>query len=166
MGRKGQPKMSKALAKEKIVKVVTTRKEFRHAIKYRGLSVVEMYSKTWGPCQCIFPKLQGLYKDYMDRPIHLVTAEVDEITELVEYHGKSMPTFVLYKRAQILDTIEGVNAPALERAIQDNAPTKDELATTQDEPDSEDEATAETTTGKTRRPSLATGLGRRRSVVK
>merc|ERR1719313_3265608 len=103
--------MSKALAREKIVKTVTVSKDFKHYIKYRGLTLVEVYTRTWGPCNCIFPKLQNLYKDYMDRPLQLVCAECDDIKQLAEYVGQSMPIFLLYKKNQLLDKVEGVNAP-------------------------------------------------------
>jgi len=33
--------------------------------------VVEVYTSYWGPCACVFNKLQSIYKDYMDRPIKL-----------------------------------------------------------------------------------------------
>eukprot|EP00656_Telonema_subtile_P019306 TRINITY_DN2057_c0_g1_i1.p1 TRINITY_DN2057_c0_g1~~TRINITY_DN2057_c0_g1_i1.p1 ORF type:complete len:104 (+),score=19.44 TRINITY_DN2057_c0_g1_i1:356-667(+) len=103
----------------------------------------------------------------MDRPIQLVSAECDEIPQLVEYVGKSMPCFLLYKKSALMDTVEGVNAPQIERACADHVPSKDELATSTDDPDSEDESPSGAAGDKgPRRSSLSHGLGRRRSVVK
>merc|ERR1711881_640090 len=104
----------------------------------------------------------------MDRPVKLVCAECDEIPALADFKGRSMPIFLLYKKGQLIETIEGVNTPVLERQVQDNAPSKDELAAGQDDPDSADEDdTSQTSgTGGKRRASLSVGLGRRRSVVK
>merc|ERR1711904_168814 len=104
----------------------------------------------------------------MDKPVKLVCAQCDDIPSLEEYKGRSMPIFLLYKKGQLVETVEGVNTPVLERLIQDNAPSKDELAATQDEPDSADEepgaAGGGAAQGGKRRASLSVGLGRRRSV--
>merc|ERR1711988_1188824 len=158
----------KGLARENIVKDIATTKQFRRAVRYRGLTVMEVYTSYWGPCQCIFNKLQSIYKDYMDRPVKLVCAEADEIEQPQEYKGKSMPIFLLYKKSQLIDTVEGVNTPVLVRMVQDHAPSKDELAAGADEPDSadEEESTQAAGGGGKRRASLSVGLGRRRSVVK
>lgn len=135
-------------------------------MRYRGLTVMEVYTSYWGPCQCVFNKLQTIYKEYMDRPVKLVCAECDNIDQLVDYKGKSMPIFLLYKKSQLIETIEGVNTPVLERLVQDNAPSKDELAAGQDEPDSADEEEPGQSTGggQKRRASLSVGLGRRRYI--
>lgn len=127
---------------------------------------MEVYTSYWGPCQCVFNKLQTIYKEYMDRPVKLVCAECDNIDQLVDYKGKSMPIFLLYKKSQLIETIEGVNTPVLERLVQDNAPSKDELAAGQDEPDSADEEEPGQSTGggQKRRASLSVGLGRRRYI--
>jgi hypothetical protein len=71
------------------------------------------------------------------------------------------------QKGQLVETIEGVNTPVLERMVQDNAPSKDELAASTDDPDSADEEDATTSGGGgggKRRASLSVGLGRRRSV--
>merc|ERR1711865_44333 len=167
MGGNRRQKMSKGLAREKIVTDCFTSKEYKKWIKYRGLTLVEVYSKTWGAATCIFPKLQNMYNDLMDRPIQLITVQCDDVPELAEYCGRAMPVFLLYKKNGLLDSVEGVNSPHIERLIQEHAPTKDELANTEDEPQSEDDmpAAASDSSGK-RRPSISKGLGRRRSVVK
>ena len=78
------------------------------------------------------------------------------------------PRCPLPQKSQLVETVEGVNTPVLERMVQDNAPSKDELAASTDEPDSADEE--DTTTGGggggagKRRASLSVGLGRRRFV--
>merc|ERR1711990_788384 len=161
-------RMSKGLTRDKIVKDINSTKGFRRAVRYRGLTVMEVYTSYWGPCACVFNKLQSIYKDYMDRPVKLVCAECDNIEQLQDYKGKSMPIFLLYKKNQLIETVEGVNPPVLERLVQDNAPSKDELAAGQDEPDSADEEEPGQSTGggQKRRASLSVGLGRRRSVVK
>merc|ERR1712216_292436 len=168
MGTARSTQMSKGLTREKIVKEIDNAKGHRRAIRYRGLTVMEVYTSTWGPCQCVFQKLQTIYKDFMDRPVKLVCAQCDEIPALVDYKGRSMPIFLLYKKGQLIESVEGVNTPVLERLVQDNAPSKDELAATQDDPDSadEDDVAAQASGGGKRRSSLSVGLGRRRSVVK
>merc|ERR1712188_73691 len=138
MGGHKNAAMSKGLTREKIVKEINSDKKYRRAIRYRGLTVMEVYTSTWGPCQCVFQKLQSIYKDFMDRPVKLVCAQCDDIAALEKYKGRSMPIFLLYKKNQLVEAIEGVNTPILERLVQDNAPSKDELAATQDDPDSAD----------------------------
>merc|ERR1711998_279393 len=165
-----RPAMSKGLTRDKIVKEINTTKGFRRAVRYRGLTIMEVYTSYWGPCACVFNKLQTIYKDFLDRPVKLVSAECDNIEQLQDYKGKSMPIFLLYKKGALVETIEGVNTPVLERLVQDSAPSKDELAASQDDPDSADEEDpgpgGSGGGGGKRRASLSVGLGRRRSVVK
>ena len=44
-----------------------------------------------------------------------------------------------WQKGQLVETVEGVNTPVLERLVTDNAPSKDELAAGVDDPDSADE---------------------------
>merc|ERR1711907_158779 len=157
--------MSKALAREKIVKDVSTSKDFKHYIKYRGLSIVEIYSGQWGPCACIFSKLQNIYKDYFDKPIQLVCVNCDDIPQLAEYAGQAQAYFLFYKMNELKEKVEGVNAPLIEKLVAELAPSRDELANTVDIPDSEEDEPAEEQP-KRRRSSVSKGLGRRRSIVK
>ena len=70
----------------------------------------------------IFPTLQNIYKDYMDRPIRLCTVlahsmrlqlasvstwlcgQVDSasVPDLHEFHGKAMANFLIYKVCTLL----------------------------------------------------------------
>ena len=72
--------MSKNLTRDKIVKEIKTTKQFRRAVRYRGLTstrtprsqtfiilaltpvlslVMEVYTSYWGPCQCVFNTTLG-----------------------------------------------------------------------------------------------------------
>merc|ERR1711924_268136 len=126
-------------SRESIVKEIATNSHYRRALRYRGLTVMEVYTSYWGPCSCVFNKLQGIYKELLDRPIKLVAAECDKIEALQDYIGKSKPHFLIYRQDKLLETVEGVNTPLLDRVIMDNAPSKDELAAGVDGADSESE---------------------------
>merc|ERR1712194_169467 len=130
---KGDAMDSKAKRAE-ISTRATTSREFRHAVRYRGVTLVEVYSKTWGPCSCIFPKLQQLYAEYTERPIKIVMAQCDDIDELEEYVGGSKPIFLLYQKSARLEVIEGVSFVQITRAVAEHAPGKDDLQRTKDDP--------------------------------
>merc|ERR1711959_143902 len=173
MGDLGAAMASKAkkFPREKIVSTCTTASQFRRAKRYKGIAVIEVYSKTWGNCFCAFPGLQKLYMDAVDRiPIKLYEVECDDIAELTEYHGKANSQFLICKGGKEIETISGPNMPVLEHCVQENMPTADEFASAVQEPDSADEGSGGGTTAKTggrsgRRNSLKGGLGRRRSLV-
>ena len=90
------------------------------------LTVVEIYTSHWGPAQCVFPSLQEIYAKYhqLDRPIKLLCVACDNVDGLEEHRGKSMCTFLICKRGQVLGTVNGVDMPALTALIDEHAPSK------------------------------------------
>lgn len=79
--------------------------------------VIDAFATWCGPCKVIAPKVVELSKKYTDARFYKF--DVDELTDLAqELEVKAMPTFILLKDGEKVDTVVGANPRALESAIQ------------------------------------------------
>jgi thiol-disulfide isomerase/thioredoxin len=87
------------------------------------LFVVEVFCKWCGPSEAILSTLKRLSVDYKGRKVKFFMIEAREgIPELAKYTSTSKPSFLFFKDGEQFDTIEGVNAPLLEKFIEDLIP--------------------------------------------
>merc|ERR1740138_432544 len=87
------------------------------------LFVVEPYSKWCGPSEAIITTLKRISLDMPNRKIKFVQIEAtEEIPELERFCKTSRPHFLYFKNGEHLDTVEGVNAPLIEKFINDFIP--------------------------------------------
>lgn len=87
------------------------------------LVVVEAYSKWCGPSEAIITTLKRIQLDMPNRKIRFVQIEAsEEIPEIAKYGKTSRPHFLFFKNGEHLDTVEGVNAPLIEKFINDFIP--------------------------------------------
>ncbi|KAJ9601224.1 hypothetical protein L9F63_000619 [Diploptera punctata] len=82
-----------------------------------GVMVMLEFHANWcGNCKKIAPKLEQLLKEFKD--IHFFTIDVDVSEDLVAaYNIKSMPTFVIIKNKNIVDTYVGSNSDEVKNLI-------------------------------------------------
>lgn len=87
------------------------------------LFVVEVFCHWCGPSEAIVSTLKRLVMDYNGRKLKFLNMEAtEEIPELAKFISTSRPHFLFFKDGEQLDTVEGVNAPLLEKHIADQIP--------------------------------------------
>ena len=87
------------------------------------LHVVEVFSKWCGPSEAIVSTLKRLALDYQGRKVKFLQIEADEdIPEVARFCKISRPHFLLFVNGEQLETVEGINAPMLEKFIHDTIP--------------------------------------------
>ncbi|GMH36323.1 hypothetical protein BSKO_04191 [Bryopsis sp. KO-2023] len=83
------------------------------------VQVVEGYQSWCGPCKAVQSAFKRLYFDLGDRPLKFYTVKADRVQALASHKGKCRPVFFFYKDGQVLETVEGVDAPRLTKLIMD-----------------------------------------------
>merc|ERR1712224_31203 len=110
----------KAMSK-KVKEVMTSLDDdasFRAAVK-ENIVFVEVYSNSWGRCECFKATIQKLYFQYMDVcKFHM--CKIDDIKTLAaEGFDCVEPTYLIYMNGKRLKTIQGINGPEIEQSLKD-----------------------------------------------
>ena len=118
--------MSKAQTKETIATTLdeeTWKKICGEEADKDFLQVVEVYAKWCGPSEAIIMTLKRIQMDLPQRKIKFWQIEAYEsIPEIAKYTTLSRPHFLFFKNGEHLDTVEGINAPQIEKFIYDFIP--------------------------------------------
>mmetsp|Transcript_18504 Transcript_18504/g.35220 ORF Transcript_18504/g.35220 Transcript_18504/m.35220 type:complete len:160 (-) Transcript_18504:270-749(-) len=98
--------------------------EYTDLLATQGLKLVEVYSESWGPCYSILPTLKRIKVERDPDPaaFQYDVCLAEKIENLKQYSGQAKPTFLFYRNGKLVETIEGPNTPAIERAIYANTP--------------------------------------------
>ena len=87
------------------------------------LHLIEVYAKWCGPSEAIITTLKRIQLDMPNRKIKFFQIEsTDAIPELERFTKISRPQFLFFKNGEHLDTVEGINAPQIEKFIGDFIP--------------------------------------------
>lgn len=88
------------------------------------LVLIDFHATWCGPCKRIAPLLEELAVEHKDTLV-VIKVDVDEVEELVAtYKVKVMPTFVLKRRGEHLDTLSGANEDKLKELVTKHLPSK------------------------------------------
>jgi len=91
--------------------------DFDAAKAEAGLIIVDAFATWCGPCKVIAPKLVE-YSD-VHKDVRFYKVDVDDVPDVAQELGiRAMPTFVLFKDGQEVETIVGANPKAIEAAIE------------------------------------------------
>ncbi|KAG8167088.1 hypothetical protein KVR01_002777 [Diaporthe batatas] len=85
-----------------------------------SIVVADFYADWCGPCKMIAPTFESLATKF-SKPKRIVFAkvDVDNQKEIASQYGvRAMPTFMIFKNGQAIDTIQGANPPALTAAVE------------------------------------------------
>ncbi|MCJ1252342.1 Cytoplasmic thioredoxin isoenzyme 2 [Lignoscripta atroalba] len=84
--------------------------------KDSGVMVIDCMATWCGPCKVIAPKVVAFSKTYPSARFYKV--DVDEVPDVAqELSVRAMPTFVIFKNGEKVETVVGANPAALEAAI-------------------------------------------------
>ena len=84
------------------------------------LQLIEVFNKWCGPSEAIITALKRIQMDLPNRKIKFWQIEACEsIPEIAKYTTLSRPHFLFFKNGEHLDTVEGINAPQIEKFIGD-----------------------------------------------
>jgi thioredoxin 1 len=98
------------------MKTVATHAEFEQVIASEHLVVVDFFATWCGPCKQIGPTVEKWAEEFTD--VIFVKVDVDENDETAEQcKVTAMPTFQLYKKGKLLESIIGPNKDKIREAI-------------------------------------------------
>lgn len=82
-----------------------------------NISLVDFWAEWCGPCKAIAPVLEELANEIDN--VHFYKLNIDENQETpAKYQVRAIPTLVLFKKGEVIETIVGVNNKAtLEKKI-------------------------------------------------
>eukprot|EP00294_Goniomonas_avonlea_P017312 CAMPEP_0114560136 /NCGR_PEP_ID=MMETSP0114-20121206/11299_1 /TAXON_ID=31324 /ORGANISM="Goniomonas sp, Strain m" /LENGTH=126 /DNA_ID=CAMNT_0001745663 /DNA_START=82 /DNA_END=462 /DNA_ORIENTATION=+ len=109
---------------------ITTEAEFQEVIAYKGLTIMEVYSAWCGPCECMVPTLRSLHWDIKEEKgagVQFVAVASDKVESLKEYHLRSKPLFLFFRKGQRTGEVDGVNTHALRVFVEENAPSQGDI---------------------------------------
>jgi len=102
------------------VNLLETPQDFTNFVRQQTdkLVVVDFYADWCGPCKRIAPKYIELADQYTN--VVFCKVNVDENPKISqEFQITGLPTFLLFKKGQIVDKVVGVNLERLEQLVED-----------------------------------------------
>ncbi|MCJ1319195.1 hypothetical protein MMC15_004530 [Xylographa vitiligo] len=100
-------------------KQISSASEFNALLGSSRVVVTDFYADWCGPCKQIAPMYEQLSAQ-LSRPSKVTFAKVnvDQQTEIAQTYGiTAMPTFMIFKNKQIVDTIRGADPRKLSEAV-------------------------------------------------
>eukprot|EP00884_Botryococcus_braunii_P002792 jgi/Botrbrau1/12513/Bobra.0169s0055.1 len=86
-----------------------------------GLKVVEFYTSWCGPCLSVIPTFKRLRLERNEETLlQFLTVRGEQcnlLPEAKEHAGHSRPLFLLYRNGVVKHSVQGANAPELEKQI-------------------------------------------------
>ena len=77
--------------------------------------IVEAHAAWCGPCECIKPSLWQM--GLQNESLKFSTASFDKVPLLKEYQGRVKPMFLVFKDGKRVAAVEGVDLPAIKKAL-------------------------------------------------
>ncbi|KAH8259051.1 hypothetical protein KR038_005373, partial [Drosophila bunnanda] len=91
--------------------------DMRISSAVKKIVILDFFANWCGPCKVCAPKLNVLADQYSEH-VMILKVNVDENEDIAEdFNITSMPTFVLMKEGEVLDTIIGANMDKLKKSM-------------------------------------------------
>jgi len=120
------------MAPKDIIDTVHNEDEFRAMVEdengaaYKKLMIVDVYTNWCGPCAQMVPTFKNLQVnvDNFEDRCQVLQVDREMIEEFKEkYTATSKPRFLFYLQGQMVAEIDGLNAPAILRTIDEFIPS-------------------------------------------
>ncbi len=86
---------------------VVNKEEFNKVINETDIVIVDFFATWCGPCKMLSPVLEEVAEAKKDE-ITIIKVDVDDEVELAnKYHISSIPTILIFKKGQIVDSAIG-----------------------------------------------------------
>ncbi|KAI6163644.1 putative thioredoxin [Pisolithus thermaeus] len=100
-----------------MVEAITSYEEFRQFISSEELAIVDFYADWCGACKSISPVFETLSKKFGTIKFRKVNAEEQKrLSQEVGIRG--FPTFVVFRKGEIIHLMAGANPIELETLVQ------------------------------------------------
>ncbi|XP_020803792.1 thioredoxin-2 [Drosophila serrata] len=91
--------------------------DMRISSAVKKIVILDFFANWCGPCKVCAPKLNVLADQYSEH-VMILKVNVDENEDIAEdFNITSMPTFILIKEGEVLDTIIGANMDKLKKSM-------------------------------------------------
>lgn len=82
------------------------------AVTNSGVSLVDFYANWCGPCKMVLPIIDSLDEEFAGKA-NICKVDVDANGDIAsKYNIKSVPTVLIMKDGEVVDTLVGVNSKA------------------------------------------------------
>ncbi|KAG8993770.1 hypothetical protein FRB95_003937 [Tulasnella sp. JGI-2019a] len=106
------------------IKHIYSQKEMDTLLNEKAAVLVDFHAAWCGPCHAIAPFFSQLADKY--KTVTFVKVDVDKVKAVAEkYKVTTMPTFVMIKNKEVIDTLKGADPKQLQDMVTKHAPTVD-----------------------------------------
>ncbi|MBE7181605.1 MAG: thioredoxin [Terriglobus roseus] len=99
---------------------VSSSSQFASTLSSNTFVIADFYADWCGPCKAIAPVFEELAKTHAQKGrVAFVKVDVDAQRDVAsKYSVSAMPTFLVFKKGSVANTIRGANPAALRNAVQ------------------------------------------------